>query len=73
MSEKKVYLVDVHWDVAKTYEVEAESREEAAAVMGRKLNAGELSYFDDGYESTDDTSVECVGILGDDDRHHYFS
>lgn len=74
---KRTYLVDVHWDVAKTYEVDAESREAAEDAIRLRLNLGELSAYDPGYEATDDVSVDCVGILKKDKDgnwcHEYFS
>lgn len=53
----KTHLVEVRWVVAKTYEVEAASRTEAIAEMKQQLDDGQLSYFEDGYESVDGTVV----------------
>ena len=58
---KKTYLVDVHWDVAKCYRVQADSREDAVAKIEARLAAGDLSYLEDGCESTDDTEVLAAG------------
>lgn len=69
--ETKTFLVDVHWDVAKEYEVEANSPEEAKAKIERQLNDGELSYFDDGYESTDDVSIDVVGEKNGEDNEYF--
>jgi hypothetical protein len=70
--QKKTYLVDVHWDVAKCYRVEAESAEEAQAIIQKQMDEGELSYFDDGYESTDDTSVETMGEQDENGEEIYY-
>ncbi len=70
--QKKTYLVDVHWDVAKCYRVEAESAEEAQAMIQKQMDNGELSYFDDGYESTDDNSVDVAGEQDENGKEIYY-
>ena len=60
----KTHLVEVRWVVAKTYEVEATSRTKAVAEIKQQFNEGQLSYFDDGYESIEGTVV-YLGIEKD--------
>ena len=48
----KTYAVDVHWDVAKCYEIEANSKEEAEKKMWDIINRGDVNVWVDGYETT---------------------
>jgi hypothetical protein len=61
----KTFMIDVHWDVAKCYHVKASSKEEAVEKVQKMMDAGELSYSDDGYESTDDTEILLAGEIGE--------
>ena len=67
--------MDVHWDVAKTYEVDAESREAAEDAVRLQVSLGDFTPRDG--EATDDISVDCVGILKKDKdgnwHREYFS
>ena len=57
----KTYAVDVHWDVAKCYDIEANSKEEAEKKIWDMINSGDVSVWKDGYETTDDIEVVCSG------------
>ena len=57
----KKYAVDVHWDVAKCYEIEASSPEEAVQKMWDTINKGDVCVWTDGFETTDDVEVDCSG------------
>lgn len=58
---KHKFVVDVHWDVARTYEVEAESADEAQKIIQAKVDAGEICVWTDGFEATDDCEVKTSG------------
>lgn len=60
-SGKHKFVVEVHWDVARSYEVEAKSREEAQAIIQKRVDEGEVCVWTDGFEATDDVEVECHG------------
>ena len=57
----KTYAVDVHWDVAKCYEIEANSQKEAEEKIWDIINKGDVNVWADGYETTDDIEVKCSG------------
>ena len=57
----KTYAVDVHWDVAKCYDIEANSKEEAEKKIWDMINSGDVGVWKDGYEATDDIEVVCSG------------
>ena len=57
----KTYAVDVHWDVAKCYEIEANSQKEAEEKIWDIINKGDVNVWVDGYETTDDIEVKCSG------------
>ena len=50
----KTYAVDVHWDVAKCYDIEANSQEEAEAKIWDIIKKGNINVWTDGFETTDD-------------------
>ena len=58
---KHKFMVDVHWDVARTYEVEAESADEAQKIMQAKVDAGDVCVWTDGFVATDDCEVKTSG------------
>ena len=58
---KHKFMVDVHWDVARTYEVEAESADEAQKIIQAKVDAGDVCVWTDGFEATDDCEVRTSG------------
>ena len=57
----KKYIVEVKWAVSRTYDVEAESREEAEKKMKDRIDAGEICVWTDDFEAGDDVAAECVG------------
>ena len=57
---KHKFMVDVHWDVARTYEVEAESADEAQKIVQARIGTGEISVWD-GFEVTENYSVKTTG------------
>jgi len=67
MASKKVYAVDVHWDWAKCFRVEAESREDAVRqvneIMERvnSLPTCEIDGLRLGFEATSDFETEVCG------------
>lgn len=69
---KHKFVVDVHWDVARTYEVEAESREEAQKIIQDKVDAGEISVWTDGFEAMDDVEVRTSGEETKEGEIQYF-
>lgn len=66
----KKFAIDVHLDYANTYEVEAESREEAVERIRRKIRNGEFDPED--FELTEDWEVACSGEEDDDGLVSYF-
>ena len=62
-TRKRTYLVDVHFDVAKTVEIDAESPKAAQDAVAYQISLGDIGYRDPGFEATDDVSVDCVGML----------
>ncbi len=71
-SGKHKFAVDVHWDVAKSYEVEAESREEAQKIIQEKVDAGEICVWTDGFEAMDDVEVRTSGEETKEGEIQYF-
>jgi len=57
----KTYAVDVHWDVARSFEIEATSREEAVQEMNARIDKGQVCVWTDGFEATEDVECECNG------------
>lgn len=58
---KHGFEVTVNWVVAKTYEVEAESREEAQKKIQAMVDRGDVCVWSDGFEATDDVAVKVIG------------
>ena len=58
---KHKFAVDVHWDVARSYEVEAETREEAQRIVQERVDKGEICVWNDGFEATDDVDIKTSG------------
>ena len=69
---KHKFTVDVHWDVARSYEVEAESREEAQRIIQEKVERGDVCVWNDGFEATDDVEVRTSGEETPDGEIEYF-
>lgn len=59
-SAGKVFEVRVTWPVGKTYQVPADSKEEAVERMRRKVDTGEVCVWTDGFEAEDNVTVEAV-------------
>lgn len=68
----KTYAVDVHWDVAKQFKVDAESLEEAQEKIWNLIERGNVCVWSDGFEATDDVEVETVGEENDDGSVEYY-
>lgn len=51
-ANKKIYNVDIHWDFAKSVQVEAVSKEEAASIVDEMIRNGKILATD--LEPTDD-------------------
>jgi hypothetical protein len=58
---KKKFAVDVHWDFAKSFVVEAESREEAEEIINGRIDRREIDPIRDDFEKTEDTEVSVSG------------
>ena len=58
---KHGFEVTVSWTVAKTYEVKAESREEAQKKIQAMVDRGDVCVWSDGFEATDDVAVKVIG------------
>lgn len=70
--KEKTFAVDVHWTLAKVYEVKATSREEAEKKIQALVNAGEVNVYKDGFETTDDVEVKCSGEEGKDGKIEFY-
>ena len=68
----KTYAVDVHWDVAKCYDIEANSKEEAEKKIWDMINSGDVCVWKDGYEATDDIEVKCSGEENENGEIEYY-
>ena len=56
--------VRVDWTVRKDFEVEAESKEEALDKVRKKIDAGEVCVWTDGFETTDDEHAYIPDDVG---------
>ena len=45
----KKYTVDVHWDFARSYEVEADSREEAERIVESMVSKKDFNPVENGF------------------------
>ena len=68
----KTYAVDVHWDVAKCYSIEANSQKEAEDKIWDIISKGNLNVWSDGFEATDDIEVRCSGEENENGEIEYF-
>lgn len=59
---KRIYSVAVYWTVQRSYEVEAESKEEAQRKIQEKVDKGDVCVWTDGFEAGDDVTVETQGV-----------
>ena len=62
---EKVYAVDVHWDMAKSFEIEAKSREDAIRKIETAIRSGEVGVLKSGFEAMECWDVNCVGEEND--------
>ncbi len=69
---KHLFAVDVHWVVARSYEVEATSRKEAQKMVQEMVDRGDVNVWRDGYETTDDVEVRTSGEEKTDGEIEYF-
>ena len=69
---KHKFAVDVHWVVARSYEVEATNRKEAQKIVQGMVDRGEVSVWSDGFEATDDVEVRTSGEEKKDGGIQYF-
>lgn len=58
---KHKFAVDVYWTVARSYEVEAESRDEAQRIVQERVDRGDVCVWYDDFEPTDDVEVCTSG------------
>lgn len=68
----KTYAVDVHWDVAKCYNIKANSKDEAEKKIWDMINRGGVCVWTDGYEATDDIEVACSGEEDENGEIEYY-
>jgi hypothetical protein len=68
----KTYIVDVHFDVAHSHEVQANSPEEAEDIIIKKIERGEITYLSDGYHDAEGTEVTAAGEVDDNGEHRYY-
>ena len=62
---EKVYAVDVHWDMAKSFEIKAKSREDAIRKIETAIRNGEVGVLKSGFEAMECWEVNCVGEEND--------
>lgn len=58
---KHKFAVDVLWTVARSYVVDAETREEAQRIVQERVDKGEICVWNEGFEATDDVEVSTSG------------
>ena len=68
----KTYAVDVHWDVAKCYNIKANSQAEAEKKIWDIIKKGNINVLTDGFEATDDIEVECSGEENENGEIEYY-
>lgn len=66
------YAVDVHLDLARCYEVEAESQEEAERKVRGMVFVKGFNPLNDGFEQTEDYEVRCSGKANENGEMEYF-
>ena len=57
----KKYTVDVHWDFARSYEVEADSREKAERIVESMMSKKDFNPLENGFEQLEDFDIRCSG------------
>lgn len=68
----KRYAVDVHLDFARSYIVDASSRNEAVAYVEKMISTPGFDPLTDGFERTDDRDIYCSGEENEDCSMEYF-
>lgn len=68
----KKYTVDVHWDFARSYEVEADSREAAERKVEEMMLADGFDPLRNGFEKLEDFEVACSGESNERGEMEYF-
>ncbi len=68
----KRYAVDVHLDIARCYEVEAESQDEAEHHVRELVFAKGFNPLKEGFEQTEDYEVTCSGEADENGEMEYF-
>ena len=68
----KKYAIDVHWDFARSYEVEAESREDAERKVEEMVLADGFNPLRNGFEKLEDFEVACSGESNEYSEMEYF-
>ena len=66
------YNVDVHWDFARSYKVEADSRESAERIVEATMSQKNFSPLENGFEQCHDFEVHCSGESGVNGEMHFF-
>ncbi len=61
----KRYAVDVFWEYARSYEVEAESREDAERKVEAMMSAPHFDPLKNGFERLEDFELRCSGETDD--------
>ena len=69
---KHKFVVDVFWTVARSYEVEAKTADEAHDIMQKRVDEGKICVWTDGFEATEDVEVETSGEEKNDGNIEYF-
>ena len=68
----KRYAVDVHLDLARCYEVVAESQEEAERKVREIVFVNGFNPLKEGFEQTEDYEVTCSGETDENGVMEYF-
>ena len=55
------FAVDIHFDVAHSIVVDADSPDDAYAKIEEKIKNGEIRYTDKGFSNTDDYELKVSG------------
>jgi hypothetical protein len=57
----KRFTVDVHWDFARSYEVDADNKEDAEHKVESMMLANNFNPLENGFEKIEDFVVRCSG------------
>lgn len=67
----KTFAIDVHFDLARSFEVKAQTEEEAEKIIEDMITSGDLTYTDN-FEQTDDYECRCSGKENAEGMIEYF-